>query len=42
MALLPDFQLPEILHGESKPPSASHVYLQLNTDNCQLSRRLAC
>jgi hypothetical protein len=35
MALLPDFQLFEILHASTDQISPLFVYLQLNTDNCQ-------
>lgn len=35
VALLPDFQLLEILHASTSQISPLYVYLQLNTDNCQ-------
>jgi hypothetical protein len=42
MTLLPDFQLPVILHIAVPTGPLSPVYLQLMTKNCQLIRGMAC
>jgi len=42
MALLPDFQLLEILHAATSQIPPLFIYLQLNTDNCQPFRGVLC
>lgn len=42
MALLPDFQLSEVLHAATSLSLSFFIYLQLKTDNCPPSTGLPC